>query len=122
VGVPQSFFTVHNECGTKILAPQKKISKPQLKFRGNGLAFLVRLAPLSWHCQEKPPTTTTKQQTMFKLFAFSLITIATAKHDYVRQTKFGTENVAGWLNETQDAVQGTTSSFIIIPLLGCGLV
>jgi hypothetical protein len=45
-----------------------------------------------------------------KLFAFSLITIATAKHDYVRQTKFGTENVAGWLNETQDAVQGTTSN------------
>ena len=42
-----------------------------------------------------------------KLFAFSLITtVATAKHDYVRQTKFGTENVAGWLNETQDAVQG----------------
>ena len=23
VGVPQSFFTVHNECGTKILAPLK---------------------------------------------------------------------------------------------------
>ena len=44
---------------------------------------------------------------MFKLFAFSLITtVATAKHDYVRQTKFGTENVAGWLNETQNAVQG----------------
>ena len=47
-----------------------------------------------------------------KLLAFSLITIATAKHDYVRQTKFGTENVAGWLNETQDAVQGTTSNYL----------
>jgi hypothetical protein len=44
VGVPQSFFTVHNECGTKILAPlkSKKNFQTSAEIPFNKLRFFLR--------------------------------------------------------------------------------